>query len=215
MKNTITTAGALTLAVFLAACGGGKQKQAENNTESISEISADAKERTYAVNPASSTVAWKGEVANVYGHNGVIDLAEGTLMAKGNTLTGGEVTIDMTTIQPLDSASYSEEEGKRAIDLVSHLSTEDFFLVEEYPTASFKIKKHEGNNLIGDLTVRGNTHEETAIIESLALTNEGLNGNAKLVFDRQKYDVNWEHFIKDYVLSDNITLNIELTATAL
>jgi len=39
-----------------------------------------------------------------------------------------------------------------------------------------------------------------------------MTANGTLVFDRQKYDVAWEHFLEDTVLSDDITLEITLVA---
>lgn len=208
MKSNITIFALGAMLVF-ASCGGGKKS---SETASETPTTSDAPEVTYTVSPAESTVAWKGEVAGVYGHNGVINISDATISAKGNTLTGGKVVIDMTSIQPTDSASYTD--GKTPQDLVDHLSTGDFFLVEEYPTATFVIKSHTGDKLIGDLTVRGITKEEEATITSLNVTESGLTGSADLVFDRQDYDVKWVHFMKDMVLSDDIQLTIDLTASA-
>ena len=120
-------------AALITSCGGKKEEKADATETMAEEIS-------YTVDPASSTVSWTGEVMGVYGHNGVIDLAEGQITAKGDSITGGKIVIDMTSIVPLDSASFKDEEGSRASDLVGHLSTGDFFLVEEHPTSSFVIK---------------------------------------------------------------------------
>ena len=43
--------------------------------------------------------------------------------------------------------------------MVGHLSNGDFFLVEEYPTATFAIKSMADGVITGDLTIRGNTKE--------------------------------------------------------
>tara|TARA_B100000508_G_C11427550_1_gene261667 strand:+ start:139 stop:771 length:633 start_codon:yes stop_codon:yes gene_type:complete len=198
---------AVLVTVFMSACGGGAKEQSttEEPTESTEVAAAD-----YAVDSEASTVAWKGEVAGVYGHNGVIDIKEGTISGADGKITGGTIVIDMTTIQPLDSASYSEEHP--ASDLVGHLSTGDFFLVEEFPTASFTIKSHEGDKLVGDLTVRGITNEETVDLSSVSFDG-GFSGSGVLVFDRQKYDVKWEHYVEDYVLSDDIEIKLEIVAS--
>lgn len=200
------------LAVIVSACSVGSSK--ESSSEEASETETSVVSTTpvsFTVYPEETEVAWKGEVAGVYGHNGVIDVQEGSITVSDGKLTGGEVVIDMTSIQPLDTASY-EASGKTPQDLVDHLSTGDFFLVEEFPTASFTIKSHEGNQLIGDLTIRGNTNEETVELSSLEITENGLKGEGKLVFDRQKYDVKWEHYVQDYVLSDEIEISLTITA---
>ena len=70
-----------------------------------------------------------------------------------------------------------------------------------------------GNEVKGNLTVRDKTFEETFTVESINITDDSVIMMGTLVFDRQKYDVSWEHFVKDYVLSDDITLKINLVAT--
>ncbi len=202
----------LAVAVMVAACSGGTQKanDAEESAQEGESLETNATTATFEVNVDNSEVAWKGEVAGVYGHNGVINIKQGSISVAEGKITGGELVIDMTSIQPLDSASYNEE--NTAQDLVNHLSTGDFFLVEEYPTASFVIKAHNANQLVGDLTIRGITNEETVDLSSLEITESGLVGAGKLVFDRQKYDVKWEHYIQDYILSDDIELILSITA---
>ena len=194
-----------------ASCGGGSSSQDSSSSEASSEPSSAAVEGTFAVNTTESVVAWKGEVAGVYGHNGVINVQEGSLSAADGRITGGEIVIDMTSIQPLDTASYTAS-GKTPMDLVNHLSTGDFFLVEEFPTSSFVIKAHNGNQLVGDLTIRGNTSEETVDLTSLEISENGVVGEGTLVFDRQKYEVSWEHYIQDYILSDDISLTLNIVA---
>lgn len=208
MKSKFFYYSGLLALVILSACGGGKKTTTEN-TETVSE---EAKEMTYTIDTKASTVNWSGEVAGVYGHEGVIPVKEGQITAKGDQIQSGNVVIDMTTIIPTDSASYKDEEGRRASDLVGHLSTDDFFLVEEHPTATFMIKSHTGSDLVGDLTIKGITKEVTATVSSLEATAEGLTGSAKLIFDRQDFNVSWVHYMKDMVLSDDITINLDITA---
>ncbi len=194
-------------AMMVAACGGKKTTE-----ETAEKTDMPAEEIAYTVDADASKVAWSGEVAGVYGHNGIIKIAEGQITAMGDSITGGKVIIDMTTIVPMDSASFKDEEGSRAIDLVNHLSTGDFFLVEEYPTASFVIKSQNGSELTGDLTIRGITKEVTATLNSLEADAEGLTGSADLVFNRQDFDVSWVHFMKDMILSDDIKMKIDIQA---
>jgi len=214
MKTNYTTFIALCAILFLSSCGGSNsQKEASTETEMSTEKPAEAVELTYKVSDEASTVSWKGEVAGVYGHNGVIDISEGSITAQGDMIKSGTVVIDMATIQPLDTASY-EANGKTPQDLVDHLTAGDFFLVEEYPTATFVIKSHEGDQLTGDLTIRGITKEETAMVSDLKVSASSLTASAQLVFNRQDYEVSWVHYMKDMVLSDDITLDIELSASA-
>ncbi len=208
LTSTKTLFASLIAAGFLTACGGSATTETSSETATTEEVAPVS----YTVDPASSEVAWKGEVAGVYGHNGVIEIASGSVIAEGAQITGGNIAIDMTTIAPLDSASFKDEEGRRASDLVGHLSTGDFFLVEEFPTATFVIKSHEGSKVTGDLTIRGKTKEETMDITSMEVTESGLSAEGVLVFNRQDYDVAWVHFMKDMILADNIEIKVNIKA---
>jgi len=211
MKKLNTLAIIIILSIIISSCGGGSSSSSSEENAEAPKATETAVEATFSVDSESSEVAWKGEVAGVYGHNGVINVQSGSLTVTDGSITGGEIVIDMTSIQPLDTASY-EASGKTPQDLVDHLTTGDFFLVDEFPTATFVVKSHEANQLVGDLTIRGNTNEETVELSSLEISEEGLVGAGTLVFDRQKYEVSWAHYIQDYILSDDIQIDLSITA---
>lgn len=208
MKINYSIITLLVVAVVLVSCGGSTSKATTETATTTTESVA-----TYSVDKSASNVFWRGEVAGVYGHEGFINIAEGSLTTQGNTLTGGTIVIDMKTIQPTDSASYKDEDGRRATDLVGHLSNGDFFLVEEFPTSSFVIKSQTGNDLVGDLTIRGITKEVKATLSGLEVTETGLSASAELVFNRQDFKVSWVHFMKDMVLSDDIKVKLTIVAS--
>jgi polyisoprenoid-binding protein YceI len=207
MKN-IQLFGASALIALVSACGNSNQGASESTSTNESTTT------TYKIATEETVVNWLGEVAGVYGHDGTIKVSEGNVTVQGSQITGGNITIDMTSIEPANPEQYADEDGKRASDLKAHLSTGDFFLVDQYPTATFTIKSHQGDKLVGDLTIRGNKNEETATITSMEVTDQGLKAQAKLVFDRQKYDVAWVHFMKDMILSDDIQLDITIVGKA-
>ncbi len=194
---------ALAISTLLFACGAPSENKTETSDNTATPVS-------YTISPEESTVTWKGEVAGVYGHDGTIKIAEGNVTVAGDQITAGTITINMTSIEPANPEQYTDEDGKRASDLKAHLSTGDFFLVEEFPTATFTVKSHQGDKLVGDLTIRGNTHEETATVSAIEATEQGMSAQAKLVFDRQKYDVAWVHFMRDMILSDDIQITIAI-----
>lgn len=195
-------------ALFLAACSGTEPTETTETAEEVETVETV----TYVANTSDSQINWRGEVAGVYGHDGYVNLQSGTLDVMGDAIVGGEFVVDMTNIIPTDSASFKDEDGRRITDLQGHLTTDDFFATEMYPTSKFVITSVEGNKVTGDLTVRDKTHSETLNVESMEITDNGLNMTGTLVFDRQKYDVAWVHFMKDMVLSDDIALKINLVA---
>ncbi|XOV94789.1 MAG: YceI family protein [Bacteroidota bacterium] len=198
------------LVLILGGCNGNSEKS-ESSDEDSSAVLDDVV-ATYQVDPGLSVVAWEGKVIGVYGHHGVISIQDGSLTTKGDEITGGMVTIDMKSIIPLDSSSYQNKDGSRITDLQTHLMMSDFFLAKEYPTASFVIKHQENNRLVGDLTIRGITHEETVVLSYLEVLPEGLAGDGKLIFDRQKFGINWKHPVADYILSDDIEVELKIIA---
>ncbi len=204
-------------AVLLVACGpseaeiaAAKEKAA---TDSIAAL--DAMEHIYMVDPAASKLTWKGTMLGVKSHHGTIGLSEGKFVTKGGMLVSGGFTVDMKSIAPLDSAYAPDgsKEGTKSM-LIGHLSSPDFFAVEEFPGANFEITSVEGNTAKGTLTVRGTTNEEQVTDIVISEENGVAKASGKLSFDRQKYGVAWKAPMKDVVLNDAIELTVELTGSA-
>lgn len=206
-------------AFFMASCGGGsetkkegaKEESHEGHDHSSDDSKKNMEKATYSVDTEASTVKWEGGTSGVqvYSHSGTIDISKGEVMTKGNEITGGMVTIDMTTINPTDS-NYGEENPPSK--LVGHLTTGDFFLVDSFKTATFEVTSATADAITGNLTIRGNTHEETINVEKIEMKDGSMKVNGKLTFDRQKYDVNWKHYLKDVLLKDDIELDFTLVA---
>jgi len=119
----------------------------------------------------------------------------------------------MLSIMPTDDGTFKDQDGGRLEDLKGHLTTEDFFATETYPTSKFVITNVDGNTVTGDLTIRDKTSEESFEISSLEKTEGGVTLSGSITFDRQKYDVAWVHYMQDMILSDDIVLNITVEAT--
>ncbi|MBL8003138.1 MAG: YceI family protein [Flavobacteriales bacterium] len=206
-------------ATLLVACGPSEAEQKAAREKAIQDSIAAAAgaEHTYTVDPTASNVRWAGNVtgSKVYGHFGTVALNSGSFSVKGGQLATGTFEVNLKAITPLDSnyAPDGSKEGTKAA-LIGHLSTGDFFQTDSFPTATFKVTSVEGNTATGELTVKGRTNTEK--VTDIAITEENgmAKATGKLVFDRQKYNVAWKHFIKDAVLSDNIELEISLSGKA-
>ena len=157
------------------------------------------------VDAKSSTVKWIGsKVASA--HEGTINILKGTLNIDHGTLVGGQFSIDMNSIKNTDieSEEYSAK-------LEGHLKDEDFFNVEEFPTATITIikavKGTENNySIIANLTIKGITHPITF---DANVNVNGINflATAKIKIDRTKWGIEYKsgNFFKD--LGDNIILD--------
>src|SRR5690606_29663285 len=137
-----------------------------------------------AVNVEKSTVTWKGY--KVTGsHHGTIALKEGQLTFDGDNLTGGEFTVNMTTLVSNDL------EGEYKGKLEGHLKSDDFFGTDAHPNAHlvFTNVKSTGKNsyeVTGDLTIKGKTNPIT-----FDLSVYGSKATANVKIDRSKYDVRY------------------------
>ena len=154
-----------------------------------------------------SSITWKGY--KVTGeHEGTITLKNGALTFNGQELTGGNFTIDMTSINVTDLEGDSK--GK----LEGHLKSADFFGIENHNQSTFVIKKIEGKagnyKVTGDLTIKGITHPNTF---SMVVKDNAATANLKV--DRTKYDIKYGSAsffdgLKDKAIYDEFDLNVNL-----
>ncbi|NNF30224.1 MAG: YceI family protein [Flavobacteriaceae bacterium] len=159
------------------------------------------------INPAESTIKWKGE--KVLGsHHGTIALKEGFLEMDGDKITGGRFVVDMTSIENNDLEGGSK--GK----LEGHLKSDDFFGVKSHPTATLEITSataaKNGYDITGNITIKG-------ITESISfnLVKNGNTATAKLAIDRTKFGIRYgsgSFFdnLGDKTISDNFELDVKL-----
>ncbi|MBD98634.1 MAG: hypothetical protein CMO34_02240 [Verrucomicrobia bacterium] len=208
MKKSIVSVYALSLAFFMVSCAGGNtENQTETTEDKTVEETTEVTE--LMIKGGDSKVNWEGEVLGVYAHQGTVDITEGMLSLEGDKVTAGNFTVDMTTMVATDD-NYTPEEGKTPEKLIGHLKSADFFMVDSFPKAMFEISAHnvESKTITGNLTVRGITNEET--VEDVTIDLNSGTATGLLNIDRQKYDVAFKHPLEDVVLSDDITLAIEL-----
>ncbi|MAX80625.1 MAG: hypothetical protein CL843_10685 [Crocinitomicaceae bacterium] len=207
MKKATLFVSALVLGMFVASCGGGTEAKHDDasHEETHAEEAPAGKTGSVTYDAAASEVVWGGSMIGIKAHEGTIALKEAALDLENGAVVGGKFVIDMTTINPTDSA-YDEEHTAEM--LVGHLGTGDFFAVEEHPTATFEVTSAdaEAGTVTGNLTVRGKTNEETV---TDVVVEEGK-ATGKLVFNRQNYDVAYSTGMKDAVISDDIELDITL-----
>ncbi|WKN30066.1 YceI family protein [Porifericola rhodea] len=143
---------------------------------------------SYEVDAKDSKLIWTGR--KVTGeHTGTIQIKDGNLEVDNNKLVGGQFFIDMTTIETTDL------EGEYKTKLDGHLKSDDFFGIEQYPTAKFvitkaKVKKGNQYNITGDLTIKGIT-EEVSFPATVKVSDSEVVADATIVVDRSKYNVRY------------------------
>jgi polyisoprenoid-binding protein YceI len=196
----------LALGIISVSCtqSGTKQSAADAETKDQS-----MEFPSVTIDPSQSKVMWAGTMLGVYTHEGTLNLTDASLSVEDGKIMGGSFTADMLSMVATDE-NYNPEEGSTPEKLIGHLSSADFFDVENFPTASFEITSAEGDMLKGNMTIRGNTYEE----EVKDISIEKSDGMVKIIghmnIDRKKYDVSWDSPAKEMVLSDDMELKIVL-----
>lgn len=207
------------IAISIAIVGCGK-KDAVKTEDKKDVLSSTEGSTNYEVNVANSTLGWLGTKLTGT-HNGTINIANGTIWAEGEKITAGNFTIDMTSIKNLD---IKEPEDNKS--LVDHLSNEDFFEVNKFPTSKFEITGTEklaqadsaGNNykIMGNLTLKDVTKNITIAANVTMDANQFL-ALSKFNVDRTDFGVKFKskkYFpdLKDKALGDIIEFDLKLEA---
>ena len=158
----------------------------------------------------NSSIKWTGKEITTKTHYGSLKFEEGKISMKGKKIISGKFIVDMKSIDCEDLS------GKSKNYLESHLKSEDFFGVEDYPKATLSIKtselKSDGNQLVeGDITIKGITQP---ISFNILIQNK--EGKAKLTFDRTKHNVTYRsgNFLQnlgDKLIYDDIEIEARLT----
>lgn len=168
---------------------------------------------SYSAKLEESTIAWKG-FKPTGSHNGLISISKGNLVANGNNVITGSFTVNMKSINVLDSDNPK---------LLKHLKSSDFFEVETYPIAKFDItgsKKVDGRNHIkGFVTIKG-IRKEISFPAKISKNELG-----DLVLESDVFTVNRADFnikyksktfyadLKDKFINDEFELQVKVVAS--
>lgn len=166
----------------------------------------------YKVDVTKSSITWEAKKTGG-GHNGTVDLTEGTLGFNGKKLTQGGFIADMTTIKDVN----------RNGGLEKHLKSEDFFGVEKFNKSTFIIKKVEGSGntftVTGDLMIKGITNSITFPVNVEWNADKTITATAeKITVDRSKYNIKFKSKsffsdLGDNFIYDEFTLKVKLVAS--
>ncbi|QXE87827.1 YceI family protein [Geomonas nitrogeniifigens] len=150
---------------------------------------------SYSIDKEKSSLEWIGRNLNNR-HHGTIDVQGGELVMSDGRLVSGSIVLDMTSIQNRDL------QDPYWLDLlVRHLKSEDFFAVERFPTASFRLTRWEPESTgapeapegtaIGELTIRGVTRP-VGFPAIVAPQEDGsIKAHAHLDIDRTLWDAGY------------------------
>ena len=159
-----------------------------------------------------SNIDWIGR--KVTGsHNGTIGIKDGTLSVTDGKLTGGKFVVDTTSIKILDIT-----DSNTSAQFASHLASDDFFSIADYPEATFEITQVKDNHVHGNLTIKGITHPVN-FDANINIAGNTLMASGKIVIDRTLYGIkfrsgNFFTNLGDTLIYNDFDLHVNITARA-
>jgi polyisoprenoid-binding protein YceI len=170
---------------------------------------------SYRLDTDKSEIQWVGKKVTGQ-HNGTIKLKKGNLLLDDGKITGGDFSIDMTSIAVVDL----QDPGANR-KLTNHLKSDDFFSVATYPESTFvltsvKNKTDRQIEVTGNLTIKGITHPVT-IPATLEKSGDAWRAEGAVTLDRTKWNVRYgsgKFFqgLGDKLIYDDFELKLNLYA---
>ncbi|MBP7184273.1 MAG: YceI family protein [Saprospiraceae bacterium] len=171
--------------------------------------------RQFRVDTAKSSVNWKGY--KVTGsHEGTVSIKNGEILFENGKLLGGKIIMDMNSITCTDLS------GEYATKLVGHLKADDFFGVNNHPTATLEITKiapkgtPDEYKLTADLTIK-NIKKEVKFFANVKQDGKKVVGSGKITIDRTDYNIRYgsgsiAEDLGDKTIYDEFDLNFNFVA---
>ena len=168
---------------------------------------------TWQIDPTHSTVSFT--VKHL-----MISKVRGTFDGFSGTIVTSEVPAENSVNAAIDMATINTNQADRD----GHLRTNDFFKVDEFPTATFvstsiEIDGDDDLTIVGDLTLRGITKSVTLKGEfgGIATNPYGQTiaaASASTVINRTDFGVNYNAALETggVLLGEDITLTFDLQA---
>ncbi len=213
MKKVIFILAVVGLA-FTSCKDNEKKSEAKKEAEVEKKVieKAVAYKGDYVVDISSSELKWKG-FKPTGSHHGSLKIKSGSFSLTDGKVVSGDFLMDMTSIVVLDLPADDPYNAK----LMGHLKSEEFFGVEAYPTAHFKITKVEKNTVSGDLTIKG--HTENVTFKATTSENNGVVTFKSETFkiDRTDFKIKYKskkffENLKDKFINDEIEISIVVSS---
>ena len=223
MKTKTKLITLLGLVVLMASCMQSPEGERVKTGDAI-EIDLPKDAISINANINESSIKWLGTKPTGT-HYGTLSIKEGTLYVKDGELLAGSFTMDMNSIVVEDIKD--PEMNQR---LLNHLESEDFFLVDSFPTATFVFSNiqdlesdqidHEEelkptHRIEGNLTMRGIT-KKVNFPAKIKVSDKGVEAiTPQFILNRTDWNVNYGSRsvfanLKDNFIHDEIGITISL-----
>lgn len=172
--------------------------------------------RTWKIDTSHSHVAFSVRHLMIAKVRGEFTSWSGAIQLDDADVTRSSVAVE------IDVASITTKEDKRD----AHLRSPDFFDAETYPKLTFVSKQvlAEGGKvtkLIGDLTIRGTTHQVSLDVDDEGRAKDPWGGEraawvAKTRINRHDYGLKWNVALEagGVLVGDHVDITLEIEAIA-
>ena len=223
MKTRISLLLVLGFAIAMTSCMQGPQGE-KVKTGDATEVQYPKDAIELNANLDASTIEWLGTKPTGT-HFGTLSVQDGSVFIKDGKLLGGKFVMNMNSIVVLDI----KDETMNA-NLVGHLKSADFFLVDSFPTATFEFSNVvpfestgeivEGvvptHRLEGNLTMRGVTRKVN-FPARIEVGDKWVKAETpQFVLNRTEWNVNYGSRsifanLKDNFIHDEMGITIKLS----
>lgn len=171
---------------------------------------------TLRIDPIRSVINWKGTKFQGLGsHAGVVRLSGGALYRCTTGICGGHFDINMTTIEVTDIPASDPVPRRRLND---HLHSADFFAVDRYPRARFRLERVGKRSpaspstfaVLGALTISDSTRQ-ISFDATTRPCGASTCIDAAVAIDRQLWGITYRFDpVRNLLVDDTITLGVHL-----
>jgi polyisoprenoid-binding protein YceI len=207
--------------LFFAACSDTPKGDQATVTDQ-QQAAAPATGRTFTVDTTASAVRFTGNGVGK-NHPGTFQLSNGTLSVTDSSITGGQFTINMASMQ------MEQQEEMFQTKLKGHLQSADFFDVGQWGTAKFDITDVKPYTASGgdssvvagaNHTVSGNftmkdVTKNISFPAKIDVAGNALTAQANFNIDRTQWGIRYgnDKSLGDKFISETVNIQLNLKAT--
>ena len=217
-KRVINSMLVLSLVATAVSCKNEKKTETSEVEETVEVASASS----YNVDVEQSKINWVGSKP-AGEHNGQVSISEGTLQVENEELKGGNIVIDMTSIEVQDLEGDDKKKLEDHLMGYSNGKEDHFFNANKYPEAQFEItgiEDKEGQMMLsGNLTLKDTSKNITFPVDVSmnASDNSLMLSSEEIVLDRTEWGIKFmsKSFIEnlgDNFVSDQMKISFDLKA---
>lgn len=217
-KRVINSMLVLSLVASAISCKSDKKTE----TSDVKETKKVAMATSYNVDVQESKINWVGSKP-AGEHNGEVSLSEGTLKVSDKKVEGGNIVIDMTSIDVQDLEGDDKKKLEDHLMGYSNGKEDHFFNASKYPEAKFEItglEEKDGKTMLsGNLTLK-ETSKNISFPVKVSM-NESDNSvmltSDEIVLDRTEWGIKFmsKSFVEnlgDNFVSDQMKISFDLKA---